>query len=181
MVRQPELETVPVLIVTGSVGVGKTTVAGAISEWLEEARIPHAFVDMDALRCSFPRPADDRFHVRLGLTNLAAVWANCLATGARCLVLADVVESPELSGYRAAIPGAEIVVVRLVADARTTAHRLHNRESGSGLGWHLARAVELAELMERNEVGDLVVDAGTSAPLELAKDILARVGWMLAD
>ncbi|MGH2559675.1 MAG: AAA family ATPase [Thermomicrobiales bacterium] len=181
MGRLTEPGTVPVLIVTGPVGVGKTTVAGAISERLEEVRLPHTIVDMDALRSSFPRPDGDPFHEELGLANLADVWRNSRATGSRRLVLADVVETPDLSGYCRAIPGADIVVVRLVADAETNAARLRRRDSGSGLEWHLARAVELAELLERNGIGNLVVDASEASPAELAAEILARAGWLAAD
>lgn len=169
---------IPVLIVTGTVGVGKTTVAGAVSERLEALAVPHAFVDMDALRWCFPRPSDDRFHTRLGLRNLRAVWRNCRAAGATRLVTADVIETPaDLAGYEQAVPGAEIVVARLVARPATIARRLHGRDTGSGLAWHLARAVELAEILERNGVGHLVVDTDEASPEELAGEILRRAGW----
>ncbi len=104
---------VPVLLITGPSGVGKTVVATEASELLDRARVAHALVDIDSLRWCYPRPPHDRFRVGLAMRNLAAVWANFRAAGATRLVLADVLESRDhLERYRAAIPGADIVVVR---------------------------------------------------------------------
>ena len=40
---------VPVLVLTGTVGAGKSTVAAAINDVLAERHIPNAAVDLDAL------------------------------------------------------------------------------------------------------------------------------------
>lgn len=107
---------VPVLVVTGPVGVGKTTVALAASELLDQRGISHALVDADWLRWRYPRSSHDPFETALGLRNLAAVWANYRAAGAGRLILADVMESREaVTAYLSAVPGAEVVVVRLCA------------------------------------------------------------------
>src|SRR5688500_2328997 len=104
------------MVVTGPVGVGKTAVAIAVSELLDQAGIRHAMIDMDHLRWCYPASADDPFEIALGLRNLAAVAANYRSAGAGRLVLADVVESrADLAGYREAIPDAAILVVRLQA------------------------------------------------------------------
>ncbi|MBE9028535.1 ATP-binding protein [filamentous cyanobacterium LEGE 11480] len=58
---------VPVLIISGPVGVGKTSVANAVSEELIHHAIPHTFVDLDQLRYTYPRPIGDRFGSQLGL------------------------------------------------------------------------------------------------------------------
>ena len=42
--------SVPTLLITGTVGVGKSTVAADISDVLAELKIPNAAVDLDALR-----------------------------------------------------------------------------------------------------------------------------------
>ncbi|MGH2350730.1 MAG: hypothetical protein ACRDJN_03840 [Chloroflexota bacterium] len=86
---------VPVLLLTGPVRAGKTSVAGEVSARLEQASIPHAVVDMDALRWCYPHPPDDPFgDEQVGLPNLAAVWSNFRAAGATRLVLAHVVGVP---------------------------------------------------------------------------------------
>ena len=171
-------ERVPVLVLTGPVGVGKTAVAMAVSERLDGAGLPHAMVDLDQLRWVYPVLATDPFRVALGLRNLAAVWANYRAAGAGRLVLADVVESAAgVAGYREAVPGAAILVVRLRAALPILEARLAARETGAGFDWHRRRAAELTVLMERNGVGDLLVETDGRSVDDVAGEVLARAGW----
>ncbi len=166
---------IPALVVTGPVGAGKTSVATAISGLLDEAGIAHALVDMDALRGCSPAPVDDPFHIQLGLRNLAAVWTNYRDAGARRLILADVVESrAEVAGYRAAVPGARVVVVRLRAPVPVLVRRLEGRETGASLDWHCRRAAELAEQMEASAVEDILVDTEGVSIGAIAAEILSR-------
>ncbi len=44
------IDTVPTLIITGPIGVGKTSVAGEVSEQLDKANVAHALIDIDSLR-----------------------------------------------------------------------------------------------------------------------------------
>lgn len=111
------MKKVPVLIITGPVGVGKSTIAAAASELLDRRRVSHALVEADWLRWLYPRSATDPFETALGLENLAAVWNNYKAAGAKRLILVDVVESREaLAACLSAIQGAEVTVVRLASD-----------------------------------------------------------------
>ena len=170
--------TIPVLIVTGPVGAGKTTVAAAISAELERRDVAHAWVDVDQLAQCFPRPADDPFHGRLAMRNLAAVGRNAIAAGAGRLILPCVIEDAAgRNAIVAAIPGAELTVVRLGVRPETVAARLRGRESGESLAWHLRRAPELTAIMERNGIGDLMVETDGRTPEELALEILGLVGW----
>ena len=106
---------------------------------LRDADVPHATVDFDQLTACYPRlPDDDGWGTNLGLTNLAALWRNYSARGAGRLLLARVIEDrTELDGYRAAVPGAEIVVVRLRASPATLQERVRRRGEGRGIEWHL--------------------------------------------
>jgi energy-coupling factor transporter ATP-binding protein EcfA2 len=172
--------SVPMLVITGPVGVGKTTVAVTASGLLDRAGTAHALVDMDWLRWCHPSPDHDPFHIALGLRNLAAVWANCRAAGAERLLLVDIVESGEdLAGYRAAVPGADIVVARLRASLPTIMSRLEGREVGADLEWHRRRAAELSGIMERNRIGDLIVDTEEKTVADLAGELLTRAGWIV--
>ncbi len=171
-------ESIPVLLVTGPVGVGKTTVGSEISALLNRAGEPHAFVDMDSLRWCHPSPPHDPFNIALAMRNLAAVWANFRAAGAGRLILADVLESrDDLAGYRAAVPGAAILVVRLRASVAALTGRVRGRERGAGRDWHLHRAAELAAQMERDRVEDLIVDTDDRPVAEVAREIPHRIGW----
>jgi len=172
------VEVVPTLLITGPVGVGKTTVAGEASNLLGEAGVSHAFVDIDALRWCFPAPPDDRFRVGIGLRNLAAVWATYREHGVDRLILADVLEDrADLVGYMRAVPGAAITIVRLRAPGATLAAQVARRETGGGLDWHLARAAELAAQMDRDRVEELLIETGERPAAAIAREVLARAGW----
>lgn len=173
-----EAAAIPVLVLTGPVGVGKTAVAGEISNLLAEMGTAHAVIDMDWLRWCHPSPKHDPFHTALGLRNLAAIWANYRPAGAGCLVLVDIVETRDmLAAYRAAIPSANIEVVRLNATLPAILRRLAGRESGVSLAWHQARAGELLGLMAEQAVEDLLVDTEGKTVAEVAREVLSAVGW----
>jgi adenylylsulfate kinase len=172
-------QKIPVLIITGPVGVGKTTVAAALSELLGQADLAHAVIDLDWLRWCYPSPAHDPFHLELGTQNLAAVWSHYQTAGAARLILVDVVETrATLKSYQATIPHAEMLLVRLHADLTTLHQRLAGREVGASLTWHLRRAAELTMLMEQARLEDLLVDTMDRSALDIAGEIIARTGWI---
>lgn len=169
------------IVITGPVGAGKTTTAGALADLLEQVRIPHAMIDMDHLRWAWPAPPDDRFNARLGYRNLAAVAGAYREAGVRVLVLADVVERPEdRARYEAAIPGARVVIVRLRVPLELIAARLHGRDAGEQLAWSLNRAPELEGILDAGGIGtgsgDLIVEVGTRGPDAVAAEIADRLG-----
>ncbi len=170
---------VPMLVITGPVGVGKTTVAQAISDLLGEHGLAHAVVDQDWLRACLPTPPRDPFHMELGLKNLAAVWANYRAAGAERLIIADVVETErDRAQYQSAVPGADVTVVRLHATLPTLHSRLARRDTGASLAWHQHRAAELVLLMERNGIGDVIIDTEGKPERDVASEIVRHVGWL---
>ncbi len=52
--------TVPVLMLTGPVGVGKSTVLAEIAWLLTQANVPYAAVDLAVIGRAWPAPEDDR-------------------------------------------------------------------------------------------------------------------------
>lgn len=167
----------PVIVITGTVGAGKTTVMGAVSEILEDQGIRHAAIDQDALRMVHPYPDGEPFGATVGYRNLAAIWPNLVGYGVRLVIIADVVENMASSqaAYVAAIPGTRVTVIRLVVPIPLILGRLERRESGAGLEWHQRRAPELHGIQERENVGDLVIDVGERTPQEIAEEIVTRL------
>lgn len=167
------------LLITGPVGVGKTAVAEAVGDRLTEAEVPHAVIDLDWLRYSWPSPADDPFNLALELRNLGAVARNYAEAGAQRLVLAGVVESRADRERYAEVLGAKLDVCRLKADLSVIRQRLVARHrDDASLQWHVNRAAELEAIFAAAWVEDFVV-AADQPVAEVAQDVISR--WLAAE
>ncbi|MEL6814229.1 MAG: hypothetical protein AAFP03_05360 [Cyanobacteria bacterium J06598_3] len=147
---------VPLVLISGLVGVGKTSVGFEVSDLLCKQGVAHTFIDLDQLRYTYPRPVgdgkalpkEDRFGGQLGIKNLRDVWRNAVAAGSRNLMIASVIETwADVEAIRQVVPGADVVVCQLRARVETLAARVRQREKGKGLDWHLRRSAELAEIL----------------------------------
>jgi hypothetical protein len=180
------------LIITGPLGVGKTTVLDEVAERLRAAGLAFAAVDLDALSWAYPpAPTDDQYRSSLMFQNLASVWANFRNAGAERLVCARVIESrDELDRYRTAIPGAVITVARLHASQKSLqarlAHRLARRDLVDGqdqqnhrarLERRAIRSRELAEIMDRQALEDVLVSTDGRDVGAVARDVLVGADW----
>ena len=162
------------LLITGPIGVGKTTVAEAVGDVLAAASVPHAVIDLDGLRRSWPSPADDPFNLGLELRNLKAVPRNHRDAGAERLVLAGVVESRLDRSRYAEVLGVDLLVCRLIADLAVIRERLVARHrADSGLAWHVNRAGELAEIFTSAGIEDFTI-AADRPPSDVAEAVLLR-------
>ncbi|MEV6712169.1 AAA family ATPase [Lentzea sp. NPDC051208] len=165
------------LLITGPVGVGKTTVAEAVGSRLVEAKVPHAVIDLDWLSACWPAPADDPFHLELQLRNLQAVVRNYVDAGVHRVVLAGVVESRADRERYAEVIGAKLTVCRLKADLSVVHERLSRRHQDEAvLRWHLNRAEELEMLFSATWIDDFVI-AADQPVAEVAQDVIS---WWLA-
>lgn len=169
--------TVPVLLLTGTVGAGKTTVAWEINDVLAEREVGNAAIDLDALVAQWP--PSSKWNNDLLFECLAALWPIYVAHGSTHLVLARVLEDPiDLERYREAVPGADITVCRLVADESTRVARLVGRmPPGPARDWHLDRTVELHDILEQAAFEDFVVT--NDRPVrDVALEVLTAAGWI---
>src|SRR5688572_29741754 len=122
--------TVPVIVLTGTVGVGKSTIATVMHELLIERDVAHACVDVDWLCMSWP--ARGPWNSDVSLANLASVWTNFRQSGAARFIIVGVVESRGyLKHYEAAVPGAQIQVCRLTAPESLRKLRIAARDEGA--------------------------------------------------
>jgi predicted kinase len=169
---------VPTLVLTGTVGSGKSTVAAEINDALAELKVPNAAVDLDALVWQWP--STSKWNNDLMFENLASLWPNYQAHGATHLILARVLEDrAELDRYRAAVPGAEITVCRLTTPEPLRLERLHERmPPGPSRDWHLARSVELEGILADRACEDFEVEHGDRPIREVALEVLSRAGWL---
>ena len=167
------------LLLSGTVGSGKTTTAAAIGDRLVTAGAPHAVIDLDGLRQAWPPPPEDPFHHALTVANLRAVTQHLVAAGARRLVLAGVVEDrPAVVDYQDAL-GMPVRLVRLRVDLAVVRQRLHRRHAlhPQDLRWHLHRAAELDAALDARHLEDAVIDTTGLTPDQAAGAVLTTVGW----
>lgn len=169
-----------VLVVNGTVGAGKTTVAEVVADLLRERGVPYAWIDVDALRRAYPTADDDPFGQAVALDHLEAMAGVLRRRGYRHVVLAEVIErAPDRELYERAFDGAELAVVGLEATETTRLARLAAREPDPWREWHLARTVELSAILEDAGVDDAAVGNEGDRPLrEVAADVLAAARWL---
>lgn len=166
--------TVPMVIITGPVGIGKTTVAEALATQLESCNVAYWVMDIDRLTDFAPRSPGDRFGFGMSTAGIASLWPVMRSAGVRVVIFPRVVESPwEVERLRNSIPGATALVVRLRASLETLESRIRGRSLGPQQAFDLQRTRELLPLMEATHPSDVVVDTEGRRPEAVAKDIQA--------
>ncbi len=172
---------IEVLLVSGSCGAGKSTIAAETNDVLAELGVPNAAIDLDALVWQWP--STSAWNGNLMFENLAAIWPNYERRGVRHLVLARVIETrSELDRYRAAVPGADITVCRLVSAESLRMDRIQQRmPPGPSRQWHLERTVELEQLLADRAIEDFTVENDERSVRTVALDVLAGAGWISAE
>lgn len=173
-----------VLVVNGTMGAGKTTVAAAIHDVLTERGARSGYIDADFLCQAQPAPASDVFNQELMFDNLGAVAGNYRARGHGLMVVARVVEDPAdrarwEQAFAADAGAGEVTIVRVDAPEDVRLERIAAREpEGYWRDWGSARTVELAAALEALDLDDaVVVNAGDRDRLDVAAEVLELVGW----
>ncbi|PJM97430.1 AAA family ATPase [Streptomyces sp. CB01373] len=167
------------LLINGTVGVGKTTVAEAVGDLLAKAAIPHAVLDLDWLRQSWPAPPNDRFNFNMLLRNLRSIAENYLDAGVARLVLAGVIEQQDERKQLADAVGVDLMVCRLRAELPVIHQRLIHRHRGEpeALQWHLDRSAELDGILSRVAVDDFAIDTTMGSVPDIAASVIRAAYW----
>ena len=171
------------VLLTGTIGVGKTTLAEAISERLHEAGLRHALLDLDWLGQVYPPPDEaDPFNDSLAVRNLAVTWPNFLDAGIRYAILAaTVLDEGQLDRIRSALKECDLTVVRVSAPAVLVAARIRRRDAGNLLVDFLQRTDSVADQIERAGLDGFSVINDERGPAEVAGEVLRRLGWTSAE
>lgn len=174
-----------VLVLNGTLGAGKTTIAAAVHDLLTQRGAHSGFIDADSLCQAQPARASDPFNQDLMFDNLTAVAPHYRARGFGLMVIARIVEDVderprwEQAFESDAAGPAEVTLVRLVAPEEVRLTRLTAREpAGHWREWSSARSRELDDVLEALDLDDAVVDnAGDRDRWDVAAEVLERVGW----
>jgi hypothetical protein len=167
---------VKLIVITGSMGSGKTTVMAEASDILTAADIAHAAIDMDALGVAH---VPDGASFDLAYRNLASVWGNYAAAGVARLLLAEAVESrEELDRIVRAIPESELVVCRLTARRETMEQRVRLREPGMLQASFVGRVADLDACLDAAHLEDFRLENDDTPVTDTARTLLQRAGWL---
>jgi hypothetical protein len=165
-----------VVVISGSMGSGKTSVLGEASDLLTANGIVHAAIDLDAIGAAhLPRGAADDVRHR----NLAAICRNYAAEGVAQFLLAGAIEdAQELDRIRLAAEAATVVVVRLTARLETMQARIRTRETGMLQSFFVARVAELDDILDRSHLERATVSNDGRLLTEVARELLVIAGWL---
>jgi len=167
------------LIISGPVGVGKTSIATRISSLLQEDNVPHSFVDLDWLTYTYPRTSADPFNNNIALETLETLWAQARKQGSKNLIISRVIEAKgEADRIAQAVGISEMQLCRLKADDGTLLRRVRTRGVGTNLLWQEARSIELSAALERANFEDFSVETEDRSKIQIAKEICLEVNWI---
>jgi hypothetical protein len=187
---EEERTVVPILLLCGAPGSGKSSVAWEVYFTLVRSGEPVANLDLDVVGYGPPPSSFGSFEMKI--RNLESIWANYQAAGARSLVVSGLMaRESEVRTCTHAVPGSvPTVCVLTVTKAEQRARIFHRArqnygsERGGGSSNQTPQALEkvaavAAEELAASEVipGALVLDTvGVEVP-ELARQILSTTGW----
>jgi hypothetical protein len=165
-----------VLVISGSMGAGKTAVLGEASDLLSALGVIHAAIDLDWLNAGrFPETAPKV----LVFENLGAVWRNFAAQGIdRLLVAYAIVSASEIEEIRRAIPESKVVLARLTADLAVMQQRVRDRETGMLRDAYVARSAELNGLLDAAQIQEITISNQARSITEVARELLVEAGWL---
>jgi predicted ABC-type ATPase len=165
------------LIITGSMGAGKTVVLAEAGDILASRRITYAAIDLDSLALanfSSGIKADEVMYA-----NLRCVCNNYAEMGVQRFLVASALEGrAQLELCRQAVPAKHTVVCRLTASVEAMQHRVKMREPGMLQQELVARVAELERILDGARLEDFVVVNENRQVTKVALEVLTRAGWI---
>lgn len=165
------------LIITGTMGAGKTGVLGEASDILALREIAHAAIDLDSLGLAhFPSAAtNDGVMYR----NLQSVCKNYASLGVQRFLVARAMEDrAELELCRGIVSATNTVVCRLTASIEVMEQRVRMRELGISHTEYVARVAKLNVILDDARLEDFTVASENRSLTEIAREMLVKAGWI---
>lgn len=168
------MNNVEVLVLHGSPGSGKTTLAGVLAELLRTADRPYAVIDLDELSTIYPSPGRS-----FAITNLKAIWPNYASVPQLRVIIPSVIaDQTEYEQLRAAVPASRFVVCELVAPEAVLHDRVTAREPNEFWQQRLRAFVDMYHRrQDRAEIRDFHVATHARSTGEAAREVVEKAGW----
>jgi hypothetical protein len=165
------------LIITGTMGSGKTSVLGEASDILTLRGIAHAAIDLDVLGLAhLPSAAGSG---KVMYSNLQSVCENYASLGLQRLLLARAIENrAELELCRGAVSASNTVVCRLAASIEAMEQRVMLRESGISRRDYIARVAELNAVLDLARLENFTIANENRRLTDVALELLSKAGWI---
>jgi hypothetical protein len=181
------------LIVCGTSGVGKSSIAAEISQVLAATGASSAFIDVDTVAqfgpAPWPRQQELPFYDALKCKNVGSLWLNFRDAGALHIVIAAHVDSLQLrTQYERALEGCALQVALLIAPPSLLRERLTGRppdpfhpmthtNDGAIRQEVLDRVSAEQARLQAAGVHDFAV-VNDASPAQAASSVLELAGWL---
>jgi chloramphenicol 3-O-phosphotransferase len=181
---------VPLLLLCGAPGTGKSSVAWEIYWSLMREGIPVAHIDLDGIGYGPPGHSGS---FDLKFANVAALWRVYSDAGASALVVSGLRRlQSDVLACAAAVPGSTVTAVVLTVTAEEQGERILTRaRTRYGLGRGGGSSAQTPKALERvvtsaaqqlvddaDEITDALVLDTTGVPVvELARQLLRSTAW----
>jgi hypothetical protein len=165
------------LVITGSMGAGKTSILAEASDVLALRHIPHAAIDVDSLGLAFLPPTANADHAMY--TNLQSVCKNYAALGVQKFLLARAIEDrAQLEICCDATSATETVVCRIISSVETMQQRVQMREAGIWGQEYMNRVAKLNLILDHGRLEDFSVTNENRPLTDVALEMLVKAEWI---
>ncbi len=165
------------LVITGTMGAGKTTVLGEASDILALLHMAHAAIDLDAL--GLAHLASTASNDDVMYRNLRSICRNYASIGVGHFLLARALENrAELELCRGVVSASNTIVCRLTASIKTMQQRVKMREQGISQREYVAGVAKLNRTVDRAQLEDFVITSENRSVTEIAHEMLVRAEWI---
>jgi hypothetical protein len=177
------------LLITGTMGSGKTTLMAEASDVLIDRGVVHAAIDLDALGIGLmppsesavadqradgkPRPLEDLMY-----RNLALVWQNYRNAGVTTMVVAAAIDRRDLPFLQAALDRPDTTICRIRAPLSVMQDRIRLREPGMFQNKGIKRVAELDALLDEAAIEDFTLTNHGQSITDLAVEMLRRARFI---
>jgi predicted kinase len=166
------------LVITGTMGAGKSTAMAEASDLLTAAGIVHAAIDVDALAVGHLPYESAR---DIAYENLRLLSDNFVRAGVDTLIAASAIESREhLTRLCEAVVARGVVVCRLRASLPTLQARVRMREPGLLQQQFVDRVATLDAILDLAAVENFTLANDGRSITDIAREMLERAGWLRA-